>query len=492
MAVTAGMDFSTLTRVPGGGADEAASSLASPAPAGVPGDSFDSLMNSLLAAPRAQGAATAGDVPRDPLPGEGDLPGNPDDPFIATAIGAEVAGEVCAGAVPSNARSAETFLPPDGRALPSDSTGSPAVDSAGLPMEVGQGGDGEDVLPCTGDVPAVFPEAPVATTDPERPRAAEDEVSVAIAVPGNGAPVPMHSGAVVPVDDEVHADAATESVRLPGAASVTTPLPASRTPVTSNNGSAPVTAPVAITPASVAAPEAARDTTALRADVSARMETTAPAMPSAATPDVGARLQELLARLGSNDGASPLRREAIHALLRDPEGGAPANTAALTYAQAGAAVQSRGDVPVPGPALHTPLRHPEWSDELGQRIRWALGNQIQSAELKINPPQLGPLEIRVSVDADRQMNVTLSSQHALVRESLQDSLPRLRDLMSEQGFGAVNVDVSQHSLSDGGRSSTRQPGTESAAHAGPGPADDAAGRDADRPREIRGLVDLYA
>ena len=208
------------------------------------------------------------------------------------------------------------------------------------------------------------------------------------------------------------------------------------------------------------------------------------------TPDGGTRLQDLLARIGAGDGAARNRNEGFNALLQAADGGSQGGPAALTYAQAGTPGAPVRDASS-GLAVHTPLRHPEWSDEVSQRIRWALGNQVQSAEMKLNPPQLGPLEVRVSVDSDRQMTVTLSSQHALVRETLQDNLPRLRDLMSEQGFGAVNVDISQHSSSDGRRPAPQQADTDAAPRAesaATGTADAGAGR----PRETRGLVDLYA
>jgi flagellar hook-length control protein FliK len=204
------------------------------------------------------------------------------------------------------------------------------------------------------------------------------------------------------------------------------------------------------------------------------------------------RLQELLVRLGGDGTTRTPAGENFRSLLQGAEAGTTAgNTAALTYAQAGAAGTAR-DTAVPSLPVHTPLRHPEWSDEVSQRIRWAIGNQVQSAELKINPPQLGPVEVRVSVDADRQMTVTLSSHHALVRETLTDNLPRLRDLMSEHGFSAVNVDVSQQSSPDDRQASTRM-------DADPAPRADAQA-DADREAEagattrstVSGLVDLYA
>lgn len=203
-----------------------------------------------------------------------------------------------------------------------------------------------------------------------------------------------------------------------------------------------------------------------------------------------ARLQEILAKLGGIDGAARNPGDTFKTLLQGADTGTAGNTAALTYTQPAAPAtvkdQSAASLPV-----HTPLRHPEWSDEVSQRIRWVIGNQMQSAELKINPPQLGPIEVRVSVDTDQQMTVTLTSQHALVRETLQESIPRLRDLMNEHGFGAVNVDVSQHSSSDG-RKPAAQLEADPAARAEAEATDIAGDAGAVLRREVRGLVDFYA
>jgi flagellar hook-length control protein FliK len=202
-------------------------------------------------------------------------------------------------------------------------------------------------------------------------------------------------------------------------------------------------------------------------------------------------LQEILAKIGGADGAARGSGDSFRSLLQGADNGTTANTGALVYTQPGAAAGSARDTAVLSLPVHTPLRHPEWSDEVSQRVRWVIGNQVQSAELKINPPQLGPIEVRVSVDSDQQMTVTLSSQHALVRETLQDSVPRLRDLMSEHGFSAVNVDVSQHSSSDG-----RKPAAQM--HADPAMRSETDAIDTDQDtttilqRDVRGLVDYYA
>jgi flagellar hook-length control protein FliK len=96
-----------------------------------------------------------------------------------------------------------------------------------------------------------------------------------------------------------------------------------------------------------------------------------------------------------------------------------------------------------GLAVTVPVQSPQWGEEIGQHIRWMVGNQVQAAEIRINPPQLGAVEVRISVQHD-QMNVVFSTQHAQVRDALADSIPRLRDMMAGNGYTNVNVDVSHH------------------------------------------------
>lgn len=495
MAVTAGMDFSTLVRAPGataqsGSADEGVSPVAAPAQVGTQGDSFDNLMNFLLDASGAPEGADVVEGGPHVIPS----PEIPADMLVSRAEAADPAGDAFFDIdrlIPDLPASTEALLPPDGKVLPVVDSAPVVADEAMIAEETP---DGDDSLACAGDVPVMSPvvslDEPVESTDGEMPRVTVKDPEDPVAPPAGLVPAPV---AVVAEDNDVPVVAASPPAQGPA---VTAPA--------SGSGSTTSQASSAVLPAAPMAPEtgAARDATAPRPDAAARMEPMASSpvhtdRPSsdggseqAGNPDGGTRLQELLARFGSADGASAARGDGVQALARDPDGAVPTNSGALTYAQTGASVQPR-EAPVSGPALHTPLRHPEWNEELGQRIRWAIGNQIQTAELKINPPQLGPIEVRVSMDADRQLSVTLSSQHALVRETLQDSLPRLRDLMSEQGFGAVNVDVSQHSPSDGGRTPARQAGTESPSRAEAAPAE-AMDPGAGRPREVRGLVDLYA
>lgn len=146
----------------------------------------------------------------------------------------------------------------------------------------------------------------------------------------------------------------------------------------------------------------------------------------------------------------------------------------------------------PSARVSVPVGQPGWARAVGEQMVWFLGQRIQSASLRLHPQHLGPLELHLQMDGDRA-SVAFTSQHAAVREALESSLPRLRDMLAEQGLNLVNVNVSQqgdgnrreHAVGGGragnGLASSGDTG-ESSVLAGPG----AAGTGV-----AQGLVDYY-
>ncbi|CAA9891803.1 putative Flagellar hook-length control protein FliK [Candidatus Methylobacter favarea] len=111
---------------------------------------------------------------------------------------------------------------------------------------------------------------------------------------------------------------------------------------------------------------------------------------------------------------------------------------------------ARADVP----AIIKPLAHPDWSKDLGDRIIWMNNKAVSAAEIRLNPQHLGPLSVRIDINQD-QATVTFSAQHGAVREALEASVPRLREMMSSQQLNLVDVNIFQQAASDQGRSSSQ-------------------------------------
>jgi len=93
------------------------------------------------------------------------------------------------------------------------------------------------------------------------------------------------------------------------------------------------------------------------------------------------------------------------------------------------------------------LNSSRWSEELGQRVRWLVGQNIGSAQIRLNPAELGPVGIRVNVSGD-QVSVVFNSQFGVVREAIEAALPKLREMLESQGLNLAEADINQGDTAD--------------------------------------------
>jgi flagellar hook-length control protein FliK len=84
----------------------------------------------------------------------------------------------------------------------------------------------------------------------------------------------------------------------------------------------------------------------------------------------------------------------------------------------------------------------EFGEAVGQRVMLMLGREMQGARIELNPVDLGPMEIHLHLRG-QEANVHFGAAHALTREVIEAALPRLREMLAEQGFTQVNVNVGQ-------------------------------------------------
>ncbi len=137
-----------------------------------------------------------------------------------------------------------------------------------------------------------------------------------------------------------------------------------------------------------------------------------------------------------------------------------------------------------------------WGNAVGQQVIWMASNQQQTASLTLNPPDLGPLHVEVSISNDKATANFFAAQPE-VRQALEAALPRLREMMSDAGIqlGQTTVGTSsqqQQAFNQNGSQSNNTNGT-------------ASGRGQDRTESIsipvtaaipnrggRGMVDTFA
>lgn len=93
------------------------------------------------------------------------------------------------------------------------------------------------------------------------------------------------------------------------------------------------------------------------------------------------------------------------------------------------------------------IHKPEWGNAIGQRITWMIGKQLQGAQLRISPAHLGPVDIKLSIESG-VANVNFVSNHQVVRDALEQAVPRLRDMLENQNLELGDVDISDRNLAD--------------------------------------------
>jgi len=149
---------------------------------------------------------------------------------------------------------------------------------------------------------------------------------------------------------------------------------------------------------------------------------------------VMATLNRMTLQGKSASADTPLRADSVAASV-------PAPTA-QTSAPAASALPTLG--------VSTPLAQGGWDQAVGERIQWMVNQKMQGARFRLNPAQLGPMEVRIQVQND-QASIQFSSAHSMVREALEAALPRLRDMFDASGIELVDVDVSGQSFAGGQR-----------------------------------------
>lgn len=81
-------------------------------------------------------------------------------------------------------------------------------------------------------------------------------------------------------------------------------------------------------------------------------------------------------------------------------------------------------------------------EDLSQRILWLSGHNLRSAEIRLDPPELGPLQVQVQHHRDGT-SVHFTTSSAAVKDVVEANLPRLRELLEGSGLSLVDVNVAQ-------------------------------------------------
>jgi flagellar hook-length control protein FliK len=92
-----------------------------------------------------------------------------------------------------------------------------------------------------------------------------------------------------------------------------------------------------------------------------------------------------------------------------------------------------------------------WGNAITERITMNAAKDIKQVTIHLDPPELGSLELKLQIKDDQQTHVQVQVQNPQVKEALESSAQRLREMLASQGLELSEFDVQTDS--DRGESS---------------------------------------
>lgn len=166
-----------------------------------------------------------------------------------------------------------------------------------------------------------------------------------------------------------------------------------------------------------------------------------------------------------------------------------------TSAMPGVLTGNTPGLPPPGsqPTVATPLGNHGWAEDFAQKIRWVSMQQNQFAELRLNPPNLGPLDVMLKI-SDNQATALFASPHGAVRDAVENALPKLREILADNGIMLGNTTISDQSPRERnmGGFMNQDSGTAAQRGASLSAGDETAAAQTVTVRRHNGMVDTFA
>ena len=84
----------------------------------------------------------------------------------------------------------------------------------------------------------------------------------------------------------------------------------------------------------------------------------------------------------------------------------------------------------------------EFVDELGARMQVMLRDGVRKAHIQLQPAELGRLQVTISMEGD-QARVAFLADAGATRDAIEQSLPRLREMLEQNGLQLAQSDLGQ-------------------------------------------------
>lgn len=90
--------------------------------------------------------------------------------------------------------------------------------------------------------------------------------------------------------------------------------------------------------------------------------------------------------------------------------------------------------------VKTPVNQPGFAKELGQKITWALGKNLSTVDIRVNPEQMGTLNMRI-LQKGQHIQLVIRTSDETSGAMLQQAISGLRETMSQNGLQLGQVQI---------------------------------------------------
>lgn len=142
-----------------------------------------------------------------------------------------------------------------------------------------------------------------------------------------------------------------------------------------------------------------------------------------------------------------------------------------------------------GLSVNSPVGSSSFAKELGQQVTWLSGQDVKQAQIRLNPQDLGPLDVKVSVEHGR-VDVVFMAQHPAAVAAVQQGLGQLNQMLGGQGLSLGHTTVGQHGAQQQSGGQSQQQANDQSANDADNVADTSAASTLQR--VAVGLLDAFA
>ncbi|KTD50044.1 putative flagellar hook-length control protein [Legionella quinlivanii] len=81
-----------------------------------------------------------------------------------------------------------------------------------------------------------------------------------------------------------------------------------------------------------------------------------------------------------------------------------------------------------------------WQDDFNARVTWLGQHKINQAVIKLNPVELGPVEVKIHL-SEETAKIDFNTHSLQVQDLIEQSIPRLREMLMSQGLQLSEVNI---------------------------------------------------